>query len=134
MTKFQFTVNNVYSASSVLRKIERNFNKNEQVKNIVYRNIKKIKNIFDHRVLPTHAIYECEIIIPFPDLRIYAWYLTFITIIISIFYMRWYIFIPNILLLITAYGTKYMQSPSFNFLMLKKGMYSNGYKGIIKRY
>ena len=127
MTEFQFIATDSMSAYQAIKKIDNKFKANLQAQKILFREIKLV------RLMGDEALYNCEFVFPFPNLLIPAYFLTAITVIISLFYFRWWLFIPNFVLFYVAYLIKYMMSNRYYFKILKKGMIKNGYNGKLLR-
>lgn len=123
MTEFMFAVDDINAAKKVIKKIDAKFNANENAKKILYR---QIKNIDDN-------LFHCEIVFPFPDIRIVAWFSLAINAIIFYFFRHLWIFGVSLVLFAIAYRIKYMTSSKYYFKMLVKGMRKNGYTGDIRR-
>ena len=123
MAYFHFLADKREEAIETLEKIKAKFENNEQAKKLVFAEFKEIKP----------ALFSCEFIFPFPDLRAVSWWFFLITTIIVLFTGWWLLLIGQGVLFFSAYVTQYLLSPSFLFKMLQKGLAKNGYTGTIRR-
>lgn len=123
MTMFNFFVEDIGEAKKAIKLMDDKFNANQQVKKALYREIKQVHG----------NEFVCDFVLPFPDLRAYAWFSVAITVAILFFFPFWWLIPLEIIIFSSAYATGYMLSTPFLFKALQKGLKKNGYNGKVWR-